>query len=140
MEYTKLEQESQRKDKSVAVPDSWPKYGIITSEGLYYSHHHTLPYVLKKLNFCIRAEEKVIRPKCYRSVCSLIGVSHWRISSSERSSTFEILIMQLPPKPFAQVLFSVSLVQTEVPRRKWKQREIGRGEGEGLGVANKVNE
>ncbi|CAH3112435.1 unnamed protein product [Porites lobata] len=59
MEYTKLEQESQRKDKSVAVPDSWPKYGIITSEGLYYSHHHTLPYVLKKLNFCIRAKEKV---------------------------------------------------------------------------------
>ena len=68
MEYTKLEQESQRKDKSVAVPDNWPKYGIITSEGLYYSHHRTLPYVLKKLNFCIRAEEKVIRPKCYCSV------------------------------------------------------------------------
>ena len=68
MEYTKLEQESQRKDKSVAVPDSWPKYGIITSEGLYYSHHHTLPYVLKKLNFCIRAEEKVIRPECYCTV------------------------------------------------------------------------
>ena len=90
MEYTKLEQESQRKDKSVAVPDSWPKYGIITSEGLYYSHHHTLPYVLKKLNFCIRAEEKVIRPKCYRSVLEWNILRrkavqcNWRISPEDK--------------------------------------------------------
>ena len=60
MEYTKLEQETQPSDKTVAVPESWPKNGKITSEGLYYTHHHTLPYVLRKINFCIRAEEKVI--------------------------------------------------------------------------------
>jgi len=59
MEYTHLEQENEPNDKTVAVPENWPKYGIITAEGLYYAHHPTLPYVLRKMNFCIRAEEKV---------------------------------------------------------------------------------
>ncbi|XP_068719286.1 ATP-binding cassette sub-family C member 4-like [Montipora capricornis] len=59
MEYSHLEQETQPNDKTVDVPKDWPKYGIITAEGLYYAHHHTLPYVLKKMNFCIRAQEKV---------------------------------------------------------------------------------
>ena len=59
MEYTHLEQESQPDDKTVAVPEEWPKYGTITTEELYYAHHHTMPYVLRKMNFCIRAEEKV---------------------------------------------------------------------------------
>ena len=59
MEYSNLEQETQPDDKTVGVPESWPQYGIITFEGLYYTHHHTLPYVLKRLNFCIRAQEKV---------------------------------------------------------------------------------
>ncbi|KAL9972704.1 hypothetical protein ACROYT_G019064 [Oculina patagonica] len=59
MEYSKLEQETQPDDKTVAVPESWPQYGIITFEGLYYTHHHSLPYVLRRLNFCIRAQEKV---------------------------------------------------------------------------------
>ena len=60
VEYSNLEQETQFHAKTVAVPESWPQYGIITFEGLYYAHHRTLPYVLKKLNFCIRAQEKVI--------------------------------------------------------------------------------
>ena len=60
MEYTNLEQETPPNDKTVAVPENWPKYGIITAEGLYYTHHPTLPYVLRKMNFCIRAEEKVL--------------------------------------------------------------------------------
>ena len=59
IEYTHLEQESQPDDKTVAVPDEWPKYGTITAEGLYFAHHHTMPNVLRKMNFCIRAEEKV---------------------------------------------------------------------------------
>jgi len=59
MEYTHLEQENQPNNKTVAIPENWPKYGIITAEGLYYAHHPTLPYVLRKMNFCIRAEEKV---------------------------------------------------------------------------------
>lgn len=59
IEYSNLEQETQPHAKTIAVPESWPQYGIITFEGLYYTHHHTLPYVLKRLNFCIRAQEKV---------------------------------------------------------------------------------
>lgn len=59
MEYTHLEQETQPDVNTVAVPTEWPKYGIITAEGLYYAHHHTLPYVLRKMNFCVRAEEKI---------------------------------------------------------------------------------
>ena len=60
MEYSNLEQETQSHAKTVSLPESWPQYGIITFEGLYYTHHRTLPYVLKRLNFCIRAREKVI--------------------------------------------------------------------------------
>jgi len=60
IEYSNLEQETQPHAKTVAVPESWPQYGIITFEGLYYTHHHTLPYVLRRLNFCIRAQEKVV--------------------------------------------------------------------------------
>ena len=65
-EYTRLDQETQPNDQTVDVPKDWPKYGIITAEGLYYAHHNTLPYVLKKMNFCIRAQEKVgaNRPDC----------------------------------------------------------------------------
>jgi len=58
-EYTRLDQETQPNDQTVDVPKDWPKYGIITAEGLYYAHHNTLPYVLRKMNFCIRAQEKV---------------------------------------------------------------------------------
>ena len=65
-EYTRLDQETQPNDQTVDVPKDWPKYGIITAEGLYYAHHNTLPYVLRKMNFCIRAQEKVgeNRPDC----------------------------------------------------------------------------
>lgn len=59
IEYSKLEQETQSHDKTVSVPGSWPQYGIITFESFYYRHHHTMPQVLKKLNLCIRAQEKV---------------------------------------------------------------------------------
>ncbi|XP_022806581.1 multidrug resistance-associated protein 4-like [Stylophora pistillata] len=59
IEYSRLEQETQSHDKTVSVPDSWPQYGIITFEGFYYRHHHTMPHVLKRLNLCIRAQEKV---------------------------------------------------------------------------------
>lgn len=59
IEYSSLEQETQSHDKTVSVPDSWPQYGIITFEGFYYRHHHTMPHVLKRLNLCIRAQEKV---------------------------------------------------------------------------------
>ncbi|XP_068702097.1 ATP-binding cassette sub-family C member 4-like isoform X3 [Montipora foliosa] len=59
MEYTHLDQETQSNDKTVDVPEDWPKNGIITAEGLYYAHHHTLPYVLKNMTFCIQAKEKI---------------------------------------------------------------------------------
>ena len=59
MEYTHLDQETQPNDKTIDVPEDWPKNGTITAEGLYYAHHHTLPYVLKNMTFCIQAKEKV---------------------------------------------------------------------------------
>ena len=59
IEYSNLEQETQPHDKTVSVPENWPQYGIITFEGFYYKHHLTMPHVLKRLNLCIRAQEKV---------------------------------------------------------------------------------
>ena len=58
-EYTRLDQETQPNDQTVDIPKDWPKYGKITAESLYYAHHNTLPYVLRKMNFCVRAQEKV---------------------------------------------------------------------------------
>ncbi|XP_020629411.1 multidrug resistance-associated protein 4-like isoform X2 [Orbicella faveolata] len=43
----------------VSVPASWPQLGLITAEGVSFKYHATLPRVLKNMNFCIRAQEKV---------------------------------------------------------------------------------
>lgn len=43
----------------VSVPASWPELGLITAEGVSFRYHPTLPRVLKNMNFCIRAQEKV---------------------------------------------------------------------------------
>jgi len=43
----------------MSVPASWPQFGLITAEGVSFKYHPTLPRVLKNMNFCIRAQEKV---------------------------------------------------------------------------------
>lgn len=43
----------------VSMPASWPELGLITAEGVSFKYHPTLPRVLKNMNFCIRAQEKV---------------------------------------------------------------------------------
>ena len=43
----------------VCIPASWPEFGLITAEGVSFKYHPTLPRVLKNMNFCIRAKEKV---------------------------------------------------------------------------------
>ncbi|XP_078379983.1 ATP-binding cassette sub-family C member 4-like [Oculina patagonica] len=43
----------------VSIPASWPELGLITAEGVSFKYHPTLPRVLKNMNFCIRAQEKV---------------------------------------------------------------------------------
>lgn len=45
----------------VSLPDFWPELGLITGEGVSFKYHPTLPRVLKNINFCIRAQEKVRR-------------------------------------------------------------------------------
>jgi len=58
IEYSHLEPESEP-SKPVTIPRDWPDRGTITAEKVYYAHHETLPFVLKDLNFEIKAEEKV---------------------------------------------------------------------------------
>ena len=57
-EYADLDSEPDNGDNK-HLPDTWPEYGIITAEGASFSYHSTLPYVLKKLHFCIQPMEKV---------------------------------------------------------------------------------
>ncbi|XP_031558850.1 multidrug resistance-associated protein 4-like, partial [Actinia tenebrosa] len=58
IEYSQLEPEAEP-SKPLQIPRDWPSNGVISAERLYYSHHKTLPPVLKNLNFCIKSEEKV---------------------------------------------------------------------------------
>lgn len=57
---------------NASVPASWPQLGLITAEGVSFKYHPTLPRVLKNMNFCIRAQEKVflgrIESICIRSI------------------------------------------------------------------------
>lgn len=57
-EYARLEPEVDD-GESKELRDTWPEYGLITAEGASFAYHTTLPYVLKKLFFCIRPSEKV---------------------------------------------------------------------------------
>ncbi|XP_057311415.1 ATP-binding cassette sub-family C member 4-like isoform X1 [Hydractinia symbiolongicarpus] len=57
-EYTKLEPEPDN-GTSKDLRKTWPEYGLITGEGASFAYHSSLPYVLKKLYFCIRPMEKV---------------------------------------------------------------------------------
>ncbi|CAH3158723.1 unnamed protein product [Pocillopora meandrina] len=58
MELCRLESEGNWHGK-VSVPASWPQLGLITAESVSFKYHPTLPRVLKNVNFCIRAQEKV---------------------------------------------------------------------------------
>ena len=69
VEYTHLEPEAEP-SKPIEIPPNWPQNGVITAVKLYYSHHKSLPFVLKNLNFEIRAEEKV-------SLYCLYDVNHF---------------------------------------------------------------
>ena len=40
-------------------PPNWPVHGIITGENASYRYSENAPTVLKGLNFCVRAQEKV---------------------------------------------------------------------------------
>lgn len=53
---------------NVSVPASWPELGLITAEGVSFKYHRTLPRVLKNMNFCIRAQEKVFQERT-KSIC-----------------------------------------------------------------------
>lgn len=52
----------------VSVPAAWPQLGLITAEGVSFKYHATLPRVLKNMNFCIRAQEKVFLERI-KSIC-----------------------------------------------------------------------
>ena len=41
-------------------PDNWPKHGIITGESAVFRYTKDGPVVLKGINFCVRANEKVV--------------------------------------------------------------------------------
>ena len=58
MELCCLESEGNWHGK-VTVPATWPELGLITAESVSFKYHPTLPRVLKNVNFCIRAQEKV---------------------------------------------------------------------------------
>ncbi|KXJ21567.1 Multidrug resistance-associated protein 4 [Exaiptasia diaphana] len=58
VEYSHLEPESEP-SKPALIPEDWPQHGTITAEKVFYSHHKSLPYVLKNLNFDIKPQEKV---------------------------------------------------------------------------------
>ncbi|XP_048588673.1 ATP-binding cassette sub-family C member 4 [Nematostella vectensis] len=58
MEYSQVEPEPESSEP-LELPPTWPKYGILTAERLSYSHHKTLPRVLRNMNFCIKGGEKV---------------------------------------------------------------------------------
>ena len=59
-EYAQIEPESDDGDNE-GLRTTWPEYGLITAEGASFSYHTSLPYVLKKLYFCVRPKEKVNR-------------------------------------------------------------------------------
>lgn len=57
-EFTELEAEIDDGEND-ELRESWPEYGLLTAEGASFAYHTTLPYVLKKLFFCVRPNEKV---------------------------------------------------------------------------------
>ena len=58
LKYSSLEGEMDE-GESANLPTDWPQYGLITAENSSYAYHSSLPYVLKRLYFCIRSKEKV---------------------------------------------------------------------------------
>ena len=40
--------------------ESWPEYGLLTFESASFSHHASLPFVLRKIFLAVRPYEKVI--------------------------------------------------------------------------------
>jgi len=57
-EYSEIESEPDNGDNK-DLRKTWPEYGLITAEACSFSYHESLPYVLKKLSFCIKPREKV---------------------------------------------------------------------------------
>jgi len=60
LEYSKLPPEPPLESAPESKPPSdWPQHGIITGEGAGFRYSEGAPLVLKNLNFCVRAQEKV---------------------------------------------------------------------------------
>ena len=59
-EYAQLPSEAPLETrKELKPPDNWPQHGVITGEWANYRYSEDGELVLKGLNFCIRAQEKV---------------------------------------------------------------------------------
>ncbi len=60
IEYSHLTPEAPlESDPDSKPPSDWPKHGIITGEKAVFRYTEDGPKVLKDINFCVRAQEKV---------------------------------------------------------------------------------
>lgn len=72
--------------------ESWPEYGLLTFESASFSHHASLPFVLRKIFLAVRPYEKVFNFMFFYK-CIVFGNHAWILLDKISRSALIMLVI-----------------------------------------------